>query len=95
LTGDKAAASALYQKSDSTVPPFISTHAMKNIVIIESPSNLGLKRPAPGREPGVRKLPEHLRRLGLHKLLGAERVYRLEAPDYDGEIDSISGVRNG
>jgi arginase len=67
---------------------------MKSITIIECPSNLGLKRPEQDREPGVRKLPEHLRRLGFYERLGADRVYRLEAPEYKGDIDVQSGVRN-
>ena len=67
---------------------------MKKIILIECPSNLGLKRPAPDREPGVKKLPDHLRMLGLHRLLQVQKTLRLDPPDYEDSIDILYGVRN-
>lgn len=34
---------------------------MKKVVIVEFPSNLGLKEPQPGKEPGVKHLPDWLK----------------------------------
>lgn len=68
---------------------------MKNsIYILEFPSNLGLKEPFPGHEPGVRKLPDYLKKYNFHSLLSAEKVLRLNAPVYSMQLDESSGVRN-
>jgi len=67
---------------------------MQELIIVELPSNLGLIEPGPGREPGVKKLPEWLKTNGLHELLHAENTYTLLPPAYTMEIDSESGVRN-
>lgn len=66
----------------------------KPICILEFPSNLGLKEPSPGHEPGVKKLPDWLRQYHFHDKLHAEKVYRLDPPAYSMELDTISGVRN-
>ena len=42
---------------------------MKPLVIVEAPSNLGLIEPAPGKEPGVRNLPAHLKANGFYDLV--------------------------
>lgn len=55
---------------------------------------MGLKEPFPGREPGVRKLPQWLRANGLHEILLPEKVDRVEAPAYSMEYDRECGVRN-
>lgn len=62
--------------------------------IIECPSNLGLKEPAPGHEPGVKKLPDFLRQFGFHTLLQAVHTTRLDPPAYSMRLDEVSGVRN-
>lgn len=67
---------------------------MKTVHILECPSNLGLKEPSPGKEPGVRKLPTWLERWGLHDLFMSKRVSRLEPPRYSMDLDKESGVRN-
>jgi len=67
---------------------------MNRVTIIEAPSNLGLKEPAPGREPGVRRLPDWLRTYGLHTKIKAAEVLRVEPPPYGTDLDAISGVRN-
>lgn len=66
----------------------------KQLVIIEAPSNLGLKNLVPGQEPGVRRLPEHLKKNGLYEQLGKPAVTRVEAPPYQSIVDPVSGVRN-
>ena len=67
---------------------------MKPVVILEFPSNLGLKEPSPGHEPGVRKLPEWLHRFGFHQKIDAAKIIRLEPPAYSMQMDQPSGVRN-
>ena len=71
-----------------------SPHPRRPIALIEAPTNLGLKPPAEGREPGVRRMPDALRALGLHEALGAESVERVEAPPYRPEREPPTGVRN-
>jgi arginase len=53
-----------------------------------------LKRPAPDREPGVRRLPAWLRQHGLHDLLQPAKEATLEAPAYNGIKDRETGVLN-
>ncbi|MGG9964663.1 arginase family protein [Ferruginibacter sp. SUN106] len=66
----------------------------KSICIIEFPSNLGLKEPAAGREPGVKKLPAFLQRHHFHASLNPGSVLSLTPPAYSMRLDEISGVRN-
>lgn len=67
---------------------------MRSITILEFPSNLGLKEPSPGHEPGIKKLPEWLRKHNLHQLLKPVAVHTLTPPAYTMNIDKVSGVRN-
>jgi arginase len=67
---------------------------MDKTVILEFPSNLGLIEPAPGREPGVRKLPEWLGKFNFHDLIKPDKIYTLEPPPYSMHIDRDSGIRN-
>jgi arginase len=65
---------------------------MKQVLLLELPFNLGLKEPAPGQEPGVKKLPEWLRRHQFHHLLSPVQTLTLPAPPYTGVRDQESGV---
>lgn len=67
---------------------------MNKVSIVEFPSNLGLKEQIDGLEPGVKKLPDWLRKHKFHDLIKAESVCRLNPPDYSVEPDKESGVRN-
>ncbi|MCW3465886.1 arginase family protein [Chitinophaga nivalis] len=67
---------------------------MKPLTIVACPSNLGLKEPAPGVEPGVKQLPVWLQQHGLCEQLGVTAMHTLAAPPYSMELDPISGVRN-
>lgn len=67
---------------------------MKNLIIIEAPTNLGLKQLTPESEPGVRKLPGWLKANGLYQKLSPQKVVRVEAPLYSMKLDYESGVRN-
>ncbi len=68
---------------------------MKSITILEFPSNLGLKQLKEDREPGVFKLPEHLRQNGFHDLLGVSICETLPRLPYAMDIDRTTQVRNG
>lgn len=65
-----------------------------SICILEFPSNLGLKEPFAGQEPGVKNLPDFLRKYNFHSLLKPNNILRLDPPDYSMKLDEISGVRN-
>src|SRR5262245_30669735 len=65
------------------------------LVLLDAPSNLGLRPPAPGRQPGVYKLPEALRAQGLRERLGALDGGRVAPPAYSPEPDPATGFRNG
>ncbi|QNF31560.1 arginase family protein [Adhaeribacter swui] len=67
---------------------------MKEVVIVEFPSNLGLKEPTPGKEPGVKKLPGWLKQHGFHEKLNPRQVYQLPAPTYNNLPDAETGVLN-
>lgn len=67
---------------------------MKEIILIEAPSNLGLKEPAPGVEPGVRFLPEALEKAGFSHLAGIRSKTRVPAPPYSMQLDKPSKLRN-
>ena len=66
----------------------------RQISIVEFPSNLGLKEPSPGHEPGVKKLPGWLQQHGLYDKVNPVNVYRLDPPAYTMSVDKDSGVRN-
>lgn len=65
----------------------------KSIVILDAPSNLGLKQ-LRDHEPGVWQMPQALRMSGLVERLGAIDGGVVPRLPYVGEIDSESGVRN-
>jgi arginase len=68
---------------------------VSRIAVLDAPSVLGLRPPAPGKVPGARRLPEALRRHRLLERLGAADAGRVEPPPYRPGIDPASGVRNG
>lgn len=67
---------------------------MHSTTILEFPSNLGLKAPSPGHQPGVRKLPLWLQQYDFHNKINPSSVIHLEPPAYSTHIDKESGVRN-
>jgi arginase len=66
----------------------------KPLAVIEAPSNLGLKPPAPDREPGTRRMPEALAAAGLYDLLTPSSIRRIEPPPYRGDDGNLLGIRN-
>lgn len=65
-----------------------------NLCIVEFPSNLGLKEPFEGHEPGVKKLPDFLKKHHFHSSLNPDSILRLDPPTYTMTLDEVSGVRN-
>jgi arginase len=61
---------------------------MKEVYIVEFPSNLGLKEPQPGKEPGVKKLPDWLWKHNLHKFIPHKDIIRIDPPKYSNTKDS-------
>lgn len=74
--------------------PRPATVGERPIRVIEAPTNLGLKPPRPGREPGTRRLPEALAAAGLFSRLGLRRGLRIEPPPYSPLVHPATGVRN-
>ncbi|WP_232665182.1 arginase family protein [Pseudonocardia sp. TRM90224] len=66
-----------------------------NVVLIDAPSNLGLRPPAPGCVPGCYKAPGALRDAGLLDRLGAREGGVVVPPRYEPAWTPESGVRNG
>ena len=64
------------------------------VSIISFNSNLGLIEPAPGMEPGVKKLPACLRNSGFFDLIEPQEVIELEPPPYSMYLDPVSNMRN-
>lgn len=67
---------------------------MKEICIVEFPSNLGLKEPQPGKEPGVKNLPNWFWRHNLHKAIDHKDVLRLDPPKYTTNRDIETNILN-
>jgi arginase len=65
------------------------------VAVLDAPSVLGLRPPAPGRVPGARRLPEALRANRLVERLRAADAGRVDPPPYSPELDPATGVRNG
>jgi len=67
---------------------------MREVYIVEFPSNLGLKEPQPGKEPGVKRLPDWFQRHNLHKILDPENTLRLDPPKYNNTKDPETQILN-
>ncbi|MFE2009028.1 arginase family protein [Streptomyces sp. NPDC059491] len=68
---------------------------MRSTVIIDAPSNLGLRPPAPGTVPGCYKLAGALRENGIVRRLGAVEGGVVVPPRYDrGDWQEGDGVFN-
>ncbi len=66
----------------------------RRISILDAPSNLGLKPPAEGKEPGVKQMAQAIRSRGLLQRLGAVDAGTVEAPAYHDSLDLRLGIRN-
>jgi arginase len=65
------------------------------VEVVAAPSNLGLRPPAPGREPGTWRAPQVLLSQGLDRRLSATRIVELPRPRYDFEAQPGTRIRNG
>jgi arginase len=63
--------------------------------LIAAPSNLGLRPPEPGQEPGTWQAPEALLLAGLASRVGSGRLVELARPPYDPDIQPATRIRNG
>ncbi|MEV1240294.1 arginase family protein [Nonomuraea sp. NPDC049750] len=63
--------------------------------ILDAPSNLGLRPPAPDAVPGCYKAPWALRDAGLRERIGAEDAGAVVPPRYVATWQPGDGVRNG
>ena len=66
----------------------------RRVSVLDAPSNLGLRPPQEGREPGVRRMAAALRARGLVSRLGAESAGEVTPPSYAPALDPITQVRN-
>lgn len=67
----------------------------RSIGLIKAPSNLGLRPPAPGKEPGTWRAPEALASAGLDDALRPEAVIIMPRPLYDFTAQRGARLRNG
>jgi arginase len=67
----------------------------KEITLIKAPSNLGLRPPSSGREPGTWQAPAVLARAGLDAGLRPEEIIELERSPYDFAAQPGTRLRNG
>ncbi|WP_312874576.1 arginase family protein [Actinomadura litoris] len=65
------------------------------ISVLDAPSNLGLRPPRDGHEPGVRGLADALRGHGIADRVGADDAGRVEPPPYIFGPDTATGYLNG
>ena len=65
------------------------------VEVVTAPSNLGLRPPAPGREPGVWRAPGVLMSQGLGRCLNAARIVDLPRPKYEFQGQPGTRIRNG
>lgn len=67
----------------------------RSIEVIAAPSNLGLRPPSPGFEPGAWEAPEALLSAGLASRLVPTRLVELPRPPYEFEMQPATRIRNG
>ena len=67
----------------------------RSIAVVDAPSNLGLRPPRAGKEPGVRKLAAALRSRGIVSRLDALDGGRVAPPPYSPDVDPETTVISG
>ncbi|MCD9574576.1 arginase family protein [Flavobacterium soyae] len=67
---------------------------MKEICIVEFTSNLGLKEPQTGKEPGVNRLPDWLWKHNLHRTINPKNIIRVDPPKYSNSKDPETNILN-
>ena len=84
---------APFLKLAAVCPISSSILLMRAIRLVEAPSNLGLKGPAPGVVPAVDWLPAWLRQWGFYDLVAPQYIHTLTPPPYAMQLDPV-GIRN-
>jgi len=67
---------------------------MRTLIIIEAPSNLGLKALNGDTEPGVKYLPDAFRKTRLAINAGIDHCITITPPPYATDVDEESQIRN-
>ncbi len=67
----------------------------RRLVVLDAPTNLGLRPPRPGAEPGVRGLAAALRDRDLVRRIGAADAGAVPVAAYGDVADDETGFRNG
>lgn len=68
---------------------------MRSLTVVDAPSNLGLRPPKPGAEPGVAGMAAALRSLEIVERLSADDAGAVDAPRYSPDPEPTTGFRNG
>ena len=71
------------------------TSGRRALELIAAPSNLGLRPPSPGHEPGTWRAPATMISAGLATRLAPDRLVELARPPYDFEEQPGTRIRNG
>ena len=66
----------------------------RRLTILDAPSNLGLKPPSAGKEPGVKQMAHVLRAHGIVARLHAEDAGEITPPKYEEAKDPATKIRN-
>lgn len=90
---DSTAAISKVLHTSERAYPFERT-SQRPLTVLAAPSNLGLKPPAPGKEPGVRYMAQVLREHGIVGRLHAEDAGNVVPPRYRSSIDPATKIRN-
>ena len=69
--------------------------AKPGLCLIRAPSNLGLRPPAPGRQPGTWRAPQALTEAGLIEAVRPAKVFDLARPTYDPAPGTGTRLLNG
>jgi arginase len=96
----RAAALSLLVLACASAPPRTASVAAsspmnRKLVVLDAPTNLGLRPPRPGVVPGVAGMPRALRARRLVQRLGATDGGAVESPPYSADPDFAVGFRNG
>lgn len=67
----------------------------RRLAVLDAPTNLGLRPPRPGAEPGVRGLAAALRAHDLVRRIGATDAGAVAVSPYGDVADDETGFRNG
>lgn len=79
----------------AAAPPAAAASARGRIALLDAPSNLGLRPPRTGVEPGVKRLADAIRATGLPERLGVNDRGRVPPPPYSPGAEPVTGFRNG